>query len=429
MARNAVHLHVLLAEQHVVADLQHRDGAVELRAEEVGEREIVVRAADEQRASLGEARHGLAGDVVERHQAAAVDTALEGVRVELAVDVVIRDAQQSGVLAEQLHPGVQLGRAVVAVHHRDEVPVRGRHDVDHLVGLGQFLLQDNHRDGGRAGGDVARTGTDGVRRNHAGACVAFRRAERDAGLQVAGDIQALRARLGQAAGQLAGAQHLRQDVAQLPGVLLRSNQFLELLHHVRAVISRRRIDREHAGGVADAQHLLPGQLPVDVAGERGQVADALHVGLAVQDGLIQVRDAPAERNVIVEELGELRGGGTGVGVAPGAERSQQVAFLVERHVAVHHRTDADGGEVLDLHAIALLHVGAHVGIALLEAKPDDLLAVSPQAVLELVLPLVAALGDRDVELVHQHRLDAGGAEFNAQYGFAAFDTLFRVHTT
>jgi hypothetical protein len=57
----------------------------------------------------------------------------------------------------------------------------------------------------------------------------------------------------------------------------------------------------------------------------------------------------------------------------------------------------------------------------MEAEPDDLLAVGPQAVHELVFPLVAALGDGIVVLVDQHRLDAGGAELDAQDRFSGFD--------
>ena len=208
---------------------------------------------------------------------------------------------------------------------------------------------------------------------------------------------------------------------------MRGDELFELLHHVGAVVPGFGIHRQHAGGVAHAQDLLAGELPVDVAGERGQVADVPHVGFIVQDGLVEVGDAPAERDVVHEQLGQLRGGGSGVGVAPGTERDEQVSALVEGHIAVHHRADADGGQVLDLHVVALAHVGAEVGIALLQAEPDHLLAVGPQAVHELVLPLVAALGDGNVVLVHQYRLDAGGAELDTEDGLAGFDGSRCVH--
>ena len=59
--------------------------------------------------------------------------------------------------------------------------------------------------------------------------------------------------------------------------------------------------------------------------------------LAVQDGLEQVRDAPAMGDVVPEQLAQLLGGLAGVGVAPGPERRQQFAVGVEGEIAVHHR--------------------------------------------------------------------------------------------
>ena len=74
--------------------------------------------------------------------------------------------------------------------------------------------------------------------------------------------------------------------------------------------------------------------------------------------------------------------------------------------------------MLDLHVITLADIVAEVGIAALQAKPDGLVAVGPEAVDKLVFPLVAALGDRNVVLVNQYRLDAGGAELDAEYGLS-----------
>ena len=96
---------------------------------------------------------------------------------------------------------------------------------------------------------------------------------------------------------------------------------------------------------------------------------------------------------------------------------------------MHHRAEADGAEALDLHVVLLADVGAEVGVALLEAEPDELLAVGPQAVHELVFPLVAALGDGDVVLIDQDGLDAGGAELDAENGPAGFDGSPCVHLT
>ena len=83
--------------------------------------------------------------------------------------------------------------------------------------------------------------------------------------------------------------------------------------------------------------------------------------------------------------------------------------------------------MLDFHVIQAADVFAEVGVALLQAEPDGLLAIGPQAVHELVFPLVAALGDGTVVLVDQHRLDTGGAELDAQDRFSGFDGYPRVH--
>ena len=92
------------------------------------------------------------------------------------------------------------------------------------------------------------------------------------------------------------------------------------------------VDREHAAGVADAEHLLAGQLPVDVAGQGGQVSDPLDVVLAVQDRLIQVRDAPAMRDVVPEQRRSVAQrprrcwccarSGTGVSSSPAASKAR-----------------------------------------------------------------------------------------------------------
>ena len=144
------------------------------------------------------------------------------------------------------------------------------------------------------------------------------------------------------------------------------------------------------------------------------------MGLAVQDGLVKVRDAPAQGDVVNKKLGQTGGSGAGVGVAPRAEGHEDVLLLVEDHVAVHHGADADGGEGLYGRAVLLLHVGTEVGVAVLQAVPHGVEAVGPEAVDELVLPRVAALCDGLVLPVDENCLDAGGAELDAEDGASGF---------
>ena len=75
---------------------------------------------------------------------------------------------------------------------------------------------------------------------------------------------------------------------------------------------------------------------MDITGEGSEVLDVCDVLLVVENSLVEVADGPTEGDVVVEELGELCSGLAGVGVTPGAEGHEDLLFLVEGHVAVHH---------------------------------------------------------------------------------------------
>ena len=158
-----------------------------------------------------------------------------------------------------------------------------------------------------------------------------------------------------------------------------------------------------------------------MAGERGQAGKARQVAFAVQDRLIQVRDAPALGNVEVKQAGQRFGRIGGHGVAPGAEFAQLLAVLVEGEIAVHHRGDAQGGEVGQLHAVPALHIGLERGIGILNAGPDVVHVVGPHAVFQAVFPGVIAGGDGRVILADEHALDARGAELEAQHRAAGLN--------
>ena len=91
-------------------------------------------------------------------------------------------------------------------------------------------------------------------------------------------------------------------------------------------------------------------------------------------------DAPAERNVVVEELGELSSSLTSIGVTPGAERYQNLLSFVEGHIAVHHSAETDGGKSLNLAIVLSLNILAEFCIAVLESVPDSLSGVSPETI-------------------------------------------------
>ena len=115
------------AAQHPHAQAQGAERAVDLRAHEVGERQPAVRGAHEQRAPLGQPGDRLAGQVVVGEQPAAVGVAVERLAQQRAEDVVgARPAcpRAAANRPNSLGPRAELARAVVAVHHRDQVAGR-----------------------------------------------------------------------------------------------------------------------------------------------------------------------------------------------------------------------------------------------------------------------------------------------------------------
>ena len=136
-----------------------------------------------------------------------------------------------------------------------------------------------------------------------------------------------------------------------------------------------------------------------------------------------MRDAPALRNVELEQLGEFLRRLPGDRVAPGAERDEQIGVLVDGHVAVHHAAKADGADGSQRHAVLRLHRVLQIAVAGLQAAPHILQAVGPDAVLVAVLPLVAAGGDGRVAGADQHRLDARRAELDAKGSLAGFNRV------
>ena len=168
---------------------------------------------------------------------------------------------------------------------------------------------------------------------------------------------------------------------------------------------------------------------MNIAGEGGQILDAGDVLFPVEDALVEMRDAPAQGNVVVEELAQLGSSLARVGVAPSAEGHQYLLLLVESHIAVHHGREANGSQALYLATVLLQDISAKVDVAVLQAFPDKVDAVCPQAVNKLVLPFESTLSNRLVVLVNKDRLYAGRAKLNAEDGFPAFNYLFSCHLT
>ena len=135
---------------------------------------------------------------------------------------------------------------------------------------------------------------------HAGPGVALGRAERGTGAEMAAYVETTSALFGEASGILTGQEYFREDILKLPAEAARSDEFVELGYHRGVVLLRGRIYGNHTRGVAYAEHFLAGELPVDVAGKRGEEVDFAHMLLAVEDSLIEMADAPAQGDIVDE---------------------------------------------------------------------------------------------------------------------------------
>ena len=149
--------------------------------------------------------------------------------------------------------------------------------------------------------------------------------------------------------------------------------------------------------------------------------------LVVENALVEMGDAPAERDVVVEELGEFSSSLSGIGVTPSAEGNHDFVLLVESHIAVHHGRDADASQNLEFRIVLLEHILAEISIAVLQAIPDGLGAIGPESVDQLVFPGVTALGDGFVLLVDEDGLDTGRAKLDTENGLTLLDGFFCCH--
>ena len=313
-----------------------------MRAHGVCQRKRRAGLAQKQRTPLVQPRDCFAGEIVKRHEPAAVRRAFQRFFVERLIQraLVVYRAKRLCRFVEEANPGVNVARAVVAVHHCDRV-ARGRGHHVHLgIRARERPFQNQHRKHAGSGADVARALTDAVGRDHAGARVAFRRAERNASLQHTARVEQCRALWREPPGFGACGQEPGKDIRNLPSIALLGDQLLERFQHAFVERERVAVHREHAGAVANAKHAFTRQPNMQVAGERREKRDGANVRFLVQHCLIQVRNAPALRNVKVKAFRERFRRRSGRCVAPGAKRREQAVVLVEREVAMHHGGNA-----------------------------------------------------------------------------------------
>lgn len=128
---------------------------------------------------------------------------------------------------------------------------------------------------------------------------------------------------------LACHKHTRQYVGQLPRISLGGNEIIEFLDHFGRIISRGRINGYHTRSISHAEYLLARKLPVYEARESGEEIYLAHMLLAVKYGLIQMRYAPSQRNVVHKQLAQLGGSLGCVGITPRAERYKNLPSLLK----------------------------------------------------------------------------------------------------
>ena len=129
-------------------------------------------------------------------------------------------------------------------------------------------------------------------------------------------------------------------------------------------------------------------------------------------------DAPSLGNVEAEEFSQLGCRLTGYGVPPGAERNQKVSVLIKGEIAVHHSADAEGTDLLQVLPEFFLYVSREICVACVHALMDLIHGIGPDPVHQLVFPVIASGGYRQMILIHQYRLDPCGSELDPDY--AAF---------
>ena len=96
------------------------------------------------------------------------------------------------------------------------------------------------------------------------------------------------------------------------------------------------IHRKHACHVADAEDASAGQFPVHIALQRDKIIYILHMLFLIENGLVQVGNAPSLGYIVPEYLCQLFSGRSCNGISPGAEGHQKLSVLVKCHIAVHH---------------------------------------------------------------------------------------------
>ena len=183
--------------------------------------------------------------------------------------------------------------------------------------------------------------------------------------------------LGQTSSTIACQLYLWQYLPKFPWITFMSHKSIELVNHLLRIILGFKVDRQHSRSVAYTQHLLACQLPMNITGKSGEKCNILHMRLIVKYCLIDMRYAPAERDVVFKQFRQLSSGSTRICITPCTERHKKFVVTAKRHISMHHRTNAYCRQALNLRAVGSLNILTQIGIAILQSCPYCIYAVSP----------------------------------------------------
>ena len=184
------------------------------------------------------------------------------------------------------------------MHHSYQTSVRSGHHVNHFVWLRQIFLQYNHREWRSTCRHISGALFDCIGCHHSGTCVSFRWTNRYSCLQMTRCIELFTSIRSEDAGIFTCRQYFRQNIFQFPVIFFRSNQFVELSHHFSRIVVSSWIYRKHTWCITYSQHLIASYLPMHITCQSGQEVDFINVCFVVQNSLIQVGNAPTQRDII-----------------------------------------------------------------------------------------------------------------------------------
>ena len=206
MTVELLHLHLLLVGENVQPDFQGCQCRENVSTHEICQGEGGIGGAGKEGTAFIQIRDTLTGKIVVAYQPAAVSVPLQCLAEQHGKQrpLVLGSANQLGKLAQQIHPGVNVGGTVVAVNHGNRCTGRSGDHVNLPVNP-QGVVGDNHGKVGGTGGHIAGALPHGVGGDHARPGITLAGCNGNAGLQVASRIQESSAPFGQYTGIVSGA--------------------------------------------------------------------------------------------------------------------------------------------------------------------------------------------------------------------------------